>query len=178
MVEKWEKGRYITYRDVEIGEGTIVWNHVNLYKCKIGKNCRIASFVEIGEKVEIGNNCKIECSAFLPKGVKLGNNVFVGPHVGFTNDVYPRALTEDFDWVPTIVKDNVSIGANSTIVCGITLNRYAMVGAGSVVTKDVSPHALVIGNPARISGYVCKCGRKLDEDMTCPKCGKLEIERE
>jgi UDP-2-acetamido-3-amino-2,3-dideoxy-glucuronate N-acetyltransferase len=147
MAEQWERGKYITYRNVKVGKGTEVWHHVNLYGCRIGKNCRIASFVEIGQDVEIGDNCKIECSAFIPKGVKIGNSVFVGPHVTFTNDFYPRANPRKtgFKLMPTHVEDGVSIGANSTVLCGITIGENSMIGCGSLILGEVPPNSRVTG---------------------------------
>ncbi len=130
---------------------------VNLYGCVIGDNSRIASFVEIGKNVRIGKNCKIEAFAFIPEGVVLEDNVFVGPHVCFTNDLHPRATSGgspmgDTEWKleSTLVQEGASIGANATILCGRTIGRGAMVGAGSVVIKDVPAGAVVMGNPARL----------------------------
>ncbi len=130
---------------------------VNLYGCVIGDNSRIASFVEIGKNVRIGKNCKIEAFAFIPEGVVLEDNVFVGPHVCFTNDLHPRAASGgspvgDTEWKleSTLVQEGASIGANATILCGRTIGRGAMVGAGSVVIKDVPAGAVVMGNPARL----------------------------
>jgi len=133
---------------VRIGKGTKVWHFVNLYGCQIGENCVISSFCEIGTDVRIGNNCKIECRAFIPTGVEIEDEVFIGPSVTFTNDKYPRAKAE-WKITKTLVKKGVAIGANCTIICGVTIGEGAMVGAGSVVTKDVAPYTLVIGNPAR-----------------------------
>jgi acetyltransferase-like isoleucine patch superfamily enzyme len=140
--------------DVEIGEGTRIYdeNLINLYGCKIGKNCIIANFVEIGAKVVIGDNCKIEAFSFIPTGVIIEDDVFIGPHTCFTNDKRPK-IGDDWNILPTTVKKSASIGANSTIICGVTIGEGAMVGAGSVVTKDVLPNTTVAGNPARpISG--------------------------
>lgn len=134
--------------DVEVGEGTIIRNFVNLYGCKIGRNCKIASFVEIQRDVEIGDNCKVEAFAYLPSGVIIEDNVFVGPHACFTNDKYPRAIG-DWELVKTVVKKGASIGARAIIICGVTIGENAMVGAGAVVTKDVPPDTIVVGNPAR-----------------------------
>lgn len=134
--------------DVRIGKGTKVWHHVNLYGCQIGENCVIASYCEIERDVKIGNNCKVECRVFLPSGVKVEDEVFIGPSVTFTNDKYPKAVGE-WKITRTHVKKGASIGANSTIICGITVGEGAMIGAGSVVTKDVAPYTLVAGNPAR-----------------------------
>lgn len=134
--------------DVRIGKGTKVWHYVNLYGCQIGENCVIASYCEIERGVKIGNNCKVECRVFLPSGVEVEDGVFIGPSVTFTNDKYPRA-TGEWKITRTHIKKSASIGANSTIMCGITIGEGAMIGAGSVVTKDVAPHTLVVGNPAR-----------------------------
>ena len=139
---------YYVIKDAEIGEGTIVRNYVNLYGCKIGKNCKIASFVEIQKDVVIGDNCKIEAFAYIPTGVKIEDDVFIGPHVCFTNDKKPKAKGE-WEIVPTLVKNGASIGANTVILCGVTIGENAMVGAGSVVTKDVPSNLTVVGNPAR-----------------------------
>jgi UDP-2-acetamido-3-amino-2,3-dideoxy-glucuronate N-acetyltransferase len=134
--------------DVSIGKGSKVWHFVNLYGCQIGENCIISSFCEIGRDVKIGNDCKIECRAFIPTGVEIEDEVFIGPSVTFTNDKHPKAKG-DWKITRTIVKKRASIGANSTIVCGITIGEGAVVGAGAVVTKDVLPYTLVLGNPAR-----------------------------
>jgi UDP-2-acetamido-3-amino-2,3-dideoxy-glucuronate N-acetyltransferase len=139
---------YYVIKDTEIGEGTIVRNYVNLYGCKIGKNCKIASFVEIQKDVVIGDNCKIEAFAYIPTGVKIEDDVFIGPHACFTNDKKPRAKGE-WEIIPTLVKKGASIGANTVILCGITIGENAIVGAGSVVTKDVPSNLTVVGNPAR-----------------------------
>lgn len=136
--------------DVEIGEGTKIYdeNLINLYGCKIGKNCTIANFVEIGKDVIIGNNCKIEAFAYIPTGVIIEDNVFIGPHVCFTNDKKPR-IGKEWKVIPTIIKNGVSIGANATIICGVTIGEGAMVGAGSIITRNVEPHGIVVGNPAK-----------------------------
>ena len=140
--------KYHVIKDAEIGEGTVVRHYVNLYGCRIGKNCRIASFVEIQKDVVIGDFCKIEAFAYIPTGVTIEDEVFIGPHVCFTNDKRPHAKGE-WEVVPTHVKKGASIGANAVIICGVTIGENAMVGAGSVVTKDVPPDTLVAGNPAK-----------------------------
>ena len=147
-------------KDTEIGEGTKIWHFVHIRKkAKIGKNCNIGKSVYIDTEVEVGDNCKIQNFATLYKGVKIGNNVFIGPHACFTNDVYPRAhICDDKKLEKTIVKDGASIGANSTIIAGVTIGKHAMVGAGAVVTKDIPDHILVVGNPAKVVGKVDKDG--------------------
>lgn len=134
--------------DVELGKDTVIYDHVNLYKCKIGNRTKIDSFVYIEEGVIIGDDCKIRPFVFIPTGVKIGNRVFIGPNVSFTNDKYPRMRT-DWDLLETVVEDKVSIGAGATILPGIVLGEGAMIGAGSVVAKDVKPGTLVVGNPAK-----------------------------
>lgn len=141
--------KYHTIEDAQIGEGTIVRDFVNLYGCRIGKDCKIAAYVEIQRGVRVGDRCKIEAFAFIPSGVTIEDEVFIGPHVCFTNDRVPRAVG-DWKVVPTLVKQGASIGANATIICGVTIGEKALVGAGAVVTKDVAPGAKVAGIPARI----------------------------
>ena len=119
----------------------------------------------------IGSGVKIQNNVSVYHGVEIGDDVFVGPSAVFTNDYYPRAFNPDWEVSETRIGKGASLGANCTIVCGHQVGEYAMVGAGSVVTKDVPPYALVTGNPARQTGWVCKCGRKLDGDQKCPRCG-------
>ena len=140
---------YYSINDCSIGEGTIVRDFVNLYGCKIGRDCKIAAFTEIQRGVVVGDRCKIEAYAFIPTGVSIEDEVFIGPHAVFTNDLHPKAVGE-WDIVPTVVKKGASIGAGTVVICGVTIGAGAMVGAGSVVTKDVPPRTLVIGNPARV----------------------------
>jgi len=144
--------RYSFLKDAEIGEGTVVHDQVNLYKCKIGRNCKIDAFVYVEEGVVIGDNCKIRPFVFIPTGVTIEDDVFVGPNVSFTNDKYPRVKGE-WKLLRTRVKKGASIGANSVILPGVTIGEEALVGAGSVVTKDVPSRAIAAGNPARIVGY-------------------------
>ena len=146
--------------NVTIGDNTKIWHQVQVRTgAKIGKNCNIGKSVYIDTEVEIGDNCKIQNFATLYKGVKIGNNVFIGPHACFTNDVYPRThIWDDNKIVKTIVRDGASIGANSTIIAGVTIGKYSMVGAGTVVTKDVPDNCLVVGNPSRVVGKIDKDG--------------------
>jgi UDP-2-acetamido-3-amino-2,3-dideoxy-glucuronate N-acetyltransferase len=144
--------KYSVIKDAEIGEGTVVHDQVNLYKCKIGKNCKIHAFVYVEEGVVIGDNCKIRPFVFIPTGVTIESNVLIGPNVTFTNDKYPKVEGE---WVllKTKVKSGASLGANCVILPGVTVGKEALVGAGSVVTKDVPDRTIVAGNPAIITGY-------------------------
>jgi len=148
----------------------------------IGENCNIGKDVYVDLFVKIGNNCKIQNFASLYHGLIIEDDVFIGPHVCFTNDVYPRSkIWTDEKVEKTVVETGVSIGANSTIVAGITIKKHAMIGAGSVVTSDVISHGLVYGNPARLKGFVCECSSKMrkksekghDIEFICPKCGKI-----
>jgi len=150
----------IVEEGAKIGEGTNIWHFVHIRKgANIGKKCNIGKDVYIDINVRVGDNCKIQNFATLYHGLTVGNDVFIGPHVCFTNDLYPRAkIWSDEKVAKTIVKDGASIGANSTIVAGITIGKYAMIGAGAVVTKDVPDFALVVGNPARVVGRVDEKG--------------------
>lgn len=142
-----------TIKDCSIGEGTVIWHFCNLYGCRIGRNCTVGSYVEIGKNVSIGDNCKIESYTFIPPGVTIGDNVFVGPRVTFTNDKWPKASG---DWIltGTWIKDDVSIGAASVILSGVLIGEGAMIGAGSIITKDVRQGALVYGEGAKERGTV------------------------
>jgi UDP-2-acetamido-3-amino-2,3-dideoxy-glucuronate N-acetyltransferase len=144
--------KYSIVKDVEVGEGTKIYDHVNIYKCKIGKNCKIEPFVYIEGGVVIGDNCKIKPFVFIPTGVTIESDVFIGPNVAFTNDKYPRARG-DWKLLQTRVKRGASIGANSVILPGVTIGEKALVGAGSVVTSDVPDNAVLAGNPAQILRY-------------------------
>jgi acetyltransferase-like isoleucine patch superfamily enzyme len=144
--------------DVKLGKNVRLHGFVNLYGCEIGDDVKVGTFVEIQKGVKIGNRCKISSHTFICEGVTLEDEVFVGHNVTFTNDLHPRAtndggqLQTDADWIciPTLVKQHASIGSGATLLCGITIGENAMIGAGSVVTKDVPPGAVVVGNPARV----------------------------
>ena len=144
--------------DVVLGEGVRIFHFVNLYGCRIGDGSKIGTFVEIQKGAEIGRNVKISSHTFICEGVTIEDGVFIGHHVCFINDRYPRSVNQDGslqgeqDWqvVPTIVKRGASIGSNATILCGVTIGEKAIIGAGSVVTRDVPANTIVAGNPARI----------------------------
>jgi UDP-2-acetamido-3-amino-2,3-dideoxy-glucuronate N-acetyltransferase len=162
-----------------IGDGTRVWNFAHVReKAVIGKNCVLGDYVYVGRGVKIGDGVKLENRATVYEGVTIEDKVFVGPHVTFTNDLIPRSFSTDWKILPTLVKKGASIGARTVVVCGVTIGEYALIGAGSVVTKDVPPHALAYGNPALIRGFVCRNGTKLETEetregyvlMKCPVC--------
>jgi UDP-2-acetamido-3-amino-2,3-dideoxy-glucuronate N-acetyltransferase len=144
--------------NVRLGKNVRIYSFTNLYGCEIGDDVKIGTFVEIQKGAKIGNRCKVSSHTFICEGVTLEDDVFIGHNVVFTNDRYPRAtngngeLQTDADWmcIPTLVKRGASIGSGSVLLCGITVGENAIVGAGSVVTKDVLPGTVVAGNPARI----------------------------
>jgi UDP-2-acetamido-3-amino-2,3-dideoxy-glucuronate N-acetyltransferase len=144
--------------DVKIGKGTRVFAFTNLYGCELGEDTKVGTFVEIQKGAKIGSRCKVSSHSFICEGVTVEDEVFIGHGVMFTNDLFPRATNADgglqteADWkcIPTLVKKRASIGSNATILCGITIGEGALIGAGSVVTKDVPDYAVVAGNPARI----------------------------
>ena len=150
--------------NVKLGKNVRIFEFTNLYGCEIGDNSKIGAFVEIQKNAKIGKNVKVSTHTFVCEGVTIEDDVFVGHNVSFINDKYPRstnesgALQTEEDWkvVPTYVRKGASIGTSSTILCGITIGEGAMVGAGSVVTKDVPPHTIVAGVPARVRGKVKK----------------------
>ena len=157
----------------EIGFGTKIWHfsHV-LSGSKIGENCNIGQNVVIGPDVTIGNNCKLQNNVSVYKGVTLEDGVFCGPAMVFTNVYNPRAEIRKMDQTrPTVVKKGATLGANCTIICGVTIGRYAFVGGGALVNRNVPDYALVVGNPAKHIGYVCECGERVSDELECVSCG-------
>lgn len=160
----------------EIGNGTKIWHFSHIMKdCVIGERCNIGQNVVISPGVVLGNGVKIQNNVSVYTGVVCEDGVFLGPSCVFTNVINPRAFIERKDeYRKTTIKKGASIGANATIVCGHDIGKYAFVGAGSVVTKDVPDYAMVYGTPARIHGYVCECGNKLDFSNGTAKCSVCE----
>lgn len=173
-----EKNIYIhesSYIDenVEIGEGTRIWHFCHLQKgAVLGRNCSLGQNVNIGANVRIGNGVRIQNNVSVYEGVELEDNVFCGPSCVFTNVLTPRAhFPVHGTYVRTVVREGASLGANCTIVCGHTIGKGAMIGAGAVVTSDVKDYALMAGVPAKQAGWVCECGKRLGPDMRCT-CGR------
>ncbi|WP_378950606.1 acyltransferase [Pelosinus sp. sgz500959] len=164
----------------QIGKGTKIWHFTHIMPhCKIGYNCNIGQNVVISSNVTLGNNVKIQNNVSVYTGVICENDVFLGPSCVFTNVINPRShVSRKNEYKETLVKQGASIGANATIVCGHTIGRYAFIGAGTVVTKDVPDYALVVGNPAKRVGWMCQCGEKIyftDSHTTCLTCGSQYI---
>ncbi|NLB77363.1 MAG: N-acetyltransferase [Clostridiaceae bacterium] len=166
----------------EIGEGTKIWHFSHIMNgCRIGRGCNIGQNVVISPDVVIGNNVKIQNNVSVYTGVICEDDVFLGPSAVFTNVINPRSqVSRKNEYRKTIVKKGASIGANATIICGHNIGKYAFIGAGAVVTKDIPDFTLVVGNPAKFAGWVCKCGAKLhfaDETAVaaCVECGSMYI---
>jgi len=177
----------------EIGEGTSIWHQAQIREgSKIGKQCILSKGVYIDAGVVVGDHVKIQNYVSVYHGVTVDDGVFIGPHVCFTNDLRPRAVNpdgslkaaDDWELSPTHIQRGASLGANSTIRCGITIGKWAMIGAGSVVTKDIPDYGLAWGNPARLHGFACPCGNRLIKETQqttfvgakCPRCGQaIEI---
>lgn len=141
--------------DVEIGEGSVIWHFCNLYGCRIGKNTQIGSYTEIKKGAVVGDNCRLQARIFIPEGTQIGNQVFIGPGVIFLNDRYPSAqgaIAGNWNLEAVVVEDSVSIGGGAIILPGVRISKKVLIGAGSVVTKDVEDYAVVCGNPAKQIG--------------------------
>jgi UDP-2-acetamido-3-amino-2,3-dideoxy-glucuronate N-acetyltransferase len=159
---------------VQIGEATKIWHFTHVMSsAEIGVNCVLGQNVFVGNKVKLGNKVKVQNNVSLYEGVICEDNVFLGPSMVFTNVVNPRSHIErKNEFKSTLVKKGASVGANATIICGVTLGEYCFVGAGAVVTKDVKPFALVTGVPARQTGWVSRAGQVLGDDLICPETGE------
>ncbi len=179
MIDKTYIDKTSIVKTAKIGRKTKIWQFVVILEgAKIGENCNICSHCFIENDVIIGNNVTIKNGVQIWSGIEIEDDVFIGPNVTFTNDLYPRSRNPDFVPLKTKIKKGASIGANSTIIAGITIGRYALIGAGSVVTRNVCDFALVYGNPAVLKGFVCICGEKLidakdiedKKEVVCSKC--------
>jgi UDP-2-acetamido-3-amino-2,3-dideoxy-glucuronate N-acetyltransferase len=163
----------------EIGEGTKIWHFCHIQSgARIGAGCSLGQNVNVSNNVVIGNGCKLQNNVSLYEGVELEDHVFCGPSCVFTNDLTPRAKYPKgrANYKKTLVREGASIGANATVVCGHTVGRWAMIGAGAVVACDVPDHALMLGVPAKPAGWVCQCGERLNPDgitvLRCSSCGR------
>ena len=164
----------------EIGEGTKIWHFCHIMSgAKLGKNCKIGQNVTIHSSAILGNNVKVQNNVSIYDGVILEDNVFCGPSMVFTNVLTPRSAysrNTAEDYLKTVVREGATIGANATIVCGHTIGRYAFIGVGAVVTKDIPDYALAYGNPVVLKGWMCECGAKLefvDDNADCKVCHKF-----
>lgn len=161
--------------DVEIGEGTKIWHFCHVQSgARIGKNCSFGQNVNVSNNVKVGDGCKVQNNVSIYEGVELEDYVFCGPSMVFTNDLTPRArYPKGYEvYKKTLIHHDATLGANCTIVCGHEIGEFATIAAGAVVTRNVEPHALMAGVPAKRIGWVCKCGQVLDEQMSCPDCGR------
>lgn len=164
-----------------VGDGTQIWNEAQVRDgARIGTECVIGKGVFVDLAVVVGDRVKLENRVSVFKGARISDGVFIGPHSSLLNDKLPRAVTPEGalkgpdDWVVSgvTVAEGASVGGGCTVLPGVTVGRFAMIGAGSVVTRDVPDHGLVVGNPARMIGFVCECGARLDRDGSCPSCGR------
>jgi acetyltransferase-like isoleucine patch superfamily enzyme len=160
----------------KIGDGTRVWAFAHILPgAVIGENCNINDHTFIENDVVIGNNVTVKSGVYIWDGARISDNVFIGPNVTFTNDLRPRSKQYPNEFLKTVLQEYCSIGANATIIAGNTIGKYAMVGAGSVVTSDIPNNTLWYGNPAKFKGYICNCGERLKEKLECPTCTKQYI---
>jgi UDP-2-acetamido-3-amino-2,3-dideoxy-glucuronate N-acetyltransferase len=160
-----------------VGAGTRVWAFAHIAKgSSVGEDCNICDHTFIEGGVKIGNRVTVKCGVYLWEGIEVQDDVFIGPCAVFTNNLYPRSKQYPTGYPKTVLMEGSSIGANATILAGITIGRWSMIGAGSVVTRNVTDHALVIGNPARMKAWVCRCGERLPPEqagtLQC-KCGQV-----
>jgi UDP-2-acetamido-3-amino-2,3-dideoxy-glucuronate N-acetyltransferase len=171
----------------QIGAGTKIWHFCHVMDSAIiGESCNIGQNVFVAADVTIGNNVKIQNNVSLYTGVVVEDDVFLGPSIVLTNVINPRShVSRKDEYKSTLIKKGASVGANATIVCGVTLGRYCFVGAGSVVTRDVPDYALIYGNPSRVQGWMCQCGVRLEFEMidgreqaVCPECGDKYLKEE
>ena len=167
--------------NVEIGEGTKIWHFCHIQSgARIGRKCSFGQNVNVSNNVTIGDGVKVQNNVSLYEGVELEDYVFCGPSCVFTNDLTPRAKYPKghAGYRKTLVKEGASIGANATVVCGHTIGKWALIGAGAVVTANVPDHALMLGVPAQRKGWACECGELLGENLICDKCGRKYKETE
>ncbi len=159
----------------QIGLGSKIWHFSHVMgSAEIGENCILGQNVFIGAKVKLGNNVKVQNNVSVYEGVVCEDDVFLGPSMVFTNVINPRSTVERKDeFKATLVKKGATVGANSTIICGVTLGEYCMIGAGAVVTKDVKPFALMVGVPAKQTGWISRNGEILNDDLICPATGEV-----
>lgn len=157
-----------------VGEGTKIWHFTHVMSgARIGKGCILGQNVYVGGGAVLGDGVKVQNNVSLYDEVVLEDDVFCGPSCVFTNVINPRSFVErKSEYMRTVVKRGASIGANATIVCGVTLGAYSFVGAGAVVTRDIEPYALVYGTPARRHGWICECGMRLPDSLACDACGR------
>lgn len=161
--------------DVSLGQDTRIWHHGHIRSgAKIGAGCNLGKNVFVDSGVQIGDRVKIQNNVSVYHGVTIEDDVFVGPSAVFTNDRYPRAFNTEWQVVETVVRTGASIGANATLVCGIEVGNYAVIAAGSVATKSVLPHQIVVGCPARHHGWVCRCGRVVTTATEPPRFFQCE----
>ena len=172
------KSSYVD-ENVKIGKGTKIWHFCHIQSgARIGEYCSFGQNVNVGNNVKIGNYVRVQNNVSIYEGVELEDYVFCGPSMVFTNVLAPRAkypLRDKTGYARTLVREGASIGANATVVCGSIIGRYALIGAGAVVTKNVPDYAVMVGVPARRIGWVCECGTMLENVLKCVNCGKRYI---
>jgi UDP-2-acetamido-3-amino-2,3-dideoxy-glucuronate N-acetyltransferase len=176
----WYHETAIIDDDVEIGDGTKIWHFSHILNgSRIGRNCALGQNTMVGPKVTIGTGVKVQNNISIYEGVTIEDDVFLGPSMVFTNVMTPRAfINRKSEFLPTLIRRGASIGANATIVCGVRVGQYALVGAGSVVTRNVQDYALVVGSPAKKIGWVSREGERLGADLICPRTNEKYIETE